>query len=473
MTGTIRIFLSDSIIFPTGFITAVFLARTLGPEGYGIFALVSRLIIWFEWTCFRGFSGTAVKFIGEAPDWRPVGSASIQLQLVMGFLFAGLIWIFAAPVSTLLHEPDLAGYLRLFSIELPILGVASACSNILIGTMRYKDAAKVSAIKLTIRLVLIILFVQMGLSIRGAILGSIAASVVELIISWFYARPALVFREIFHIRRLLGFGAPLFMTELFQRVFRMELFVLKALGATAAQAGYYGAAMNLTITPMIFSRALSFPMLSTLSGLLSKGDDSGAKKIASSSLRSSLWLLPFAAMVAGASGEIVTLIFGKDYLPAGPVLSALIFAVTGMLLINICKTILTALGKPGWTFIIVGPMIPVALVGHMIMIPLMGGIGAAIVTAVVSWLGVIISLSAMRRIWGISIHLKSYIGILCISVFSFGAAHIWPASGIVLVLKILVIAVLILLSLILTGELKQFNLRNLFQGKYFRTGYIE
>jgi len=35
MTGTIRIFLAEALILPTGFITAVFLARSLGPVGYG------------------------------------------------------------------------------------------------------------------------------------------------------------------------------------------------------------------------------------------------------------------------------------------------------------------------------------------------------------------------------------------------------------------------------------------------------
>jgi O-antigen/teichoic acid export membrane protein len=247
MTGTMLIFLAEALILPTGFITAVFLARVLGPVGYGMFALVSRLMIWLEWTCFRGFSGTTVKFIGETPDWRPVGSTAIQLHLLMGLCTAALIWLFAAPISSLLHEPELTGYIRLFSIELPILGVASACSSILIGTMRYKDAAKVSAIRLTARLVFIILLVEVGLSVKGAILGSIGASLVELIISWHYAGHGLNFKDVFPVRRLLGFGAPLFMSELCQRVFRLELFALKALGGTAAEAGFYGAAMNLTI----------------------------------------------------------------------------------------------------------------------------------------------------------------------------------------------------------------------------------
>jgi len=42
LTGTIRIFLAEALILPTGFITAIYLARSLGPAGYGIFALVSR-----------------------------------------------------------------------------------------------------------------------------------------------------------------------------------------------------------------------------------------------------------------------------------------------------------------------------------------------------------------------------------------------------------------------------------------------
>jgi O-antigen/teichoic acid export membrane protein len=459
MTGTIRIFLAEALILPTGFITAIFLARFLGPAGYGMFALVSRLIVWVEFTSITGFSGTTVKFVGETPDWRPIGSSAIWLQFMIGIGTSIILWLFAPPISDLFDEPEISGYLRLFAVEIPVLGLASVCSNTLVGTGRYREVSRVRVLRLTARLVLIILLVGMGLSVKGAILGSIGASVVELIISWFYARPVLFIKDAFPIRRLLNFGVPLFISELCQRIFRLDLFALKALGGTAAQAGFYGAAMNLTIPPIMFSKSLSYPLLSTLSSLLGDGDDSRARAIAQTSIRSIIWLIPFAAMTAGASREIVIFIFGERYLATSPILAFLIFAVIAMLAVNLSKTILTAVGKPGLVFIITGPMVPVALIGHLILIPIMGGTGAAIVTASVALLGAIISLAMLYRIWHISLPIKSVLkGLIC-AVLAFSLAAVWPAAGLVLILKLISIMFFILLFFRVTGEFTRDEIR--------------
>jgi O-antigen/teichoic acid export membrane protein len=459
MTGTIRIFLAEVLILPTGFITAVFLARYLGPVGYGMFALVSRLIVWVEFTCITGFSGTTVKFIGEIPDWRPIGSSAIKLQFIIGIGTSIILWLFAPLISALFDEPEISGYLRLFAVEIPVLSLASVCSNILIGTGRYREVSRVRILRLMARLVLIILLVGIGLSVKGAILGSIGASVVELIISWFYARPVLFSKAAFPIRRLLNFGVPLFISELCQRIFRLDLFALKALGGTAAQAGFYGAAMNLTIPPIMFSKSLSYPLLSTLSGLIGNGDDARAREIAKTSMRSILWLMPFAAMTAGASREIVILIFGEKYLPTSPILAFLIFAVIAMFAVNLSKNILTAIGKPGLVLIITGPMVPVALIGHLLLIPIMGGTGAAIVTASVAFLGALVSLVMIYRIWDIFLPIKSILKGLACSALAFAIASLWPAAGFMLFLKVISIMLFIFLFFRVTGEFTEDEIR--------------
>jgi O-antigen/teichoic acid export membrane protein len=211
----------------------------------------------------------------------------------------------------------------------------------------------------------------------------------------------------------------------------------------------------------MYSKSLSFPLLSTLSSLLSEGDRSGTGDIARASLRSSLWFIPFAALIAGSSREIVILIFGKDYLPAGPVLAFLIFAVTGMLIINVCRTILTALGRPGWTFMIAGPMLPAALAGHLLLIPRMGGTGAAVVTAVVSWLGAIASLILVGRVWDVFPPARSVMRVLAGSIIAFWLSAIWPASGFVLILKLLSVAAAVIIFLLVTGELTRRGLNSI------------
>jgi len=452
MSGTIHIFLAEALILPTGFITAVFLARELGPVGYGLFALVSRLVIWMEWSSTAGFANTTIKFVGEASDWKPIGTTALRLHLIMGVGTASLLWLLSSPLSHIFNEPLMAEYIRLFALDVPIFSLVCANRSILVGMGRFKERARISAGRLIARLVLIILFVKMGFSVKGAIMGTICASVVGLVVGWFYARPSLFSGSTFPMRRLCSFAVPVFLSTLSLRIFRLDLFALKLLGGTAAHAGFYGAALNLSIPPALYSASLSPPLLSTLSRLLSEGDEAKAKEIGMMAMRSVLWLVPFAAMTAGAASEIVGLVFGKEYLPAGPILALLIFAALGLISINLAKAILTALGRPGWTFALTGPMVPLALIGHLILIPWLGGVGAAVVTTSVASLGAFLSVYAIYRFWRVFLLVGTLLKSCLCSGIALTMAISWPAAGLMIILKIMVIIFIILLTFFLLGE---------------------
>jgi len=450
--GAILIFAAEGLILPTGFITAVFLARRLGPLEYGLFALVSRFIYWLEWTGTSAFTGTTIKFISQEREWRPVGATAVRLYLLIGGGLALIILILSKPLALFFHEPALAGHLRLFAIDVPIFSLACANTNILMGLGRFKTRALISSGRWISRLILIILFVEMGLSIRGAIMGSIGASLVELILSILFTRPPLLARFKYPLRPFLGFAAPLFLSGLSQRILRLDLFALKALGGTAVQAGYYGAAQNLSITPAIFSGSLAGPLLSTLNRLQSRGEEDRAREIGITAMRISIWLVPFAAMTAGAAPEIIDLIFGRTFLAAGPLLAVLIFAALGMVFLNITRVILITLDKPGWTFTLSGPLVPLALIGHLIFIPRYGGLGAAIVTTAVIFIGALASALAVHYIWQALPPMKTVFRSAFCSGLAFALAALWPASGLVLIVKLVVISLIILLTLFISGE---------------------
>jgi O-antigen/teichoic acid export membrane protein len=301
-------------------------------------------------------------------------------------------------------------------------------------------------------LVFIVIFVELGYAIRGAIWGIILASVIELVVSSIYAKPPLISSAVLPLRRIMGFASPLFVTSISQRLFRMDLFALKALGGTATQAGFYGAALNLSIPPALFSKSLNPPLLSTLSYLIANGEEARAKEIGRTAMRSVLWLLPFATLIAAEATEIVRLVFGEKFLSSGPLLAFLIFATMGLLSRNISKSIITALGRPALTILYTVPMVPVALVGHLLLIPRLGAVGAAIVTASVSWMAAVASIFVLNHLWRIDLSLPSlFKSGLCIGIVLI-LANLWPASGLVLIMKLGTISFIILVSLMVLGE---------------------
>ena len=103
-------------------------------------------------------------------------------------------------------------------------------------------------------------------------------------------------------------------------------------------------------------------------------------------MRVTLWLIPVAAIIVGAAPEIVEIVFGSAFIPAELLLSLLIVGGVANVMFTLALTVMTADGHPGRTVLFTVPFIPLALVGHLIMIPRFGQLGAAIVTVGVSLL---------------------------------------------------------------------------------------
>lgn len=453
LDGTIRIFLAEALLLPTGLIIAAFLTRRLGPEGYGLFTLAAALVAWMEWSIASIFARATIKFIAEAEDWRPIGATVVRLHLIASGGATLLLWFLATPIATLLNEPVLATYLQLFALDIPLFSLALAHRHILVGIGGFRERALASAGRWVAKLLLIVLLVELGLSVPGAILGSIGASLVELAIGRFYIRPSLFHRTAFPVRQLLGYAAPLFLFGLSLRLFdRLDLFVLKVLGGTAEQAGIYGAAQNVSLVISIFALSFSPLLLSTLSRTLRAGDDRQAMEMGQEAMRVVIWLLPFAGMTAGAAPEIVALIFGQIFLPAAPLLAFLIFGALALVMISVATAILTAAGKPGWTFALTGPLVPLAIAGHLLLIPRFGALGAALVTTIFAGLSALAAVLAVYRIWQILPPSATMLRSVLVCGLAYAMAALWPAFGFLLLLKLLVIGLVIPFAFFLLGE---------------------
>jgi O-antigen/teichoic acid export membrane protein len=451
--GTIRLFLAEALILPTGILTAAFLTRRLGPDDYGLFTIAAMMVVWIQTSITTFFSRPTFKLIAEAKDWKPLAATLVRFHLIVSVAAACLLWLLSGSLGSLLQEPTLVTYLRLFAFDIPIFSLAHAHRNILIGIGAFRQRAWSSAGRWVARLLLIVLLVELGLSVQGAILGSIGASLIELAIVRFYVRPPLLSGIGIHLQGFWDYAWPLFFFSISVALFsKLDLLMLKMLGGTAGEAGIYGAAQNLSIIPGIFAASFSPLLLSTLSRLISGGDVASAKVIASDAMRLATVLLPFAAMTAGMAHEIVDLIFGPLYLQAAPLLSVLIFGALAMVMISVATVILIAAGKPKWTLACAVPLLPLAVIGHVLLIPLFGAMGAALVTTFLTGLGALAAALSVYRLWRILPPLATLGRSSVICGAAFILASFWSAPGILLFLKVPAVAILILGLFALLGE---------------------
>ena len=452
--GTVKVFIAEALILPTGLVTAGFLTRSLGAENYGLFTLVSVLVAWVEWTITSMFSRTTVKFVGEADDWQPVGTTVLRLYLGVSLAATGLLCLLASPIAQLLHEPVLAIYLRLFALDIPLFTLARAHQYILIGIGAFQARAVTSAGRWLSRLLLILVLVNLGMSVSGAIVGSLGASLVELAIGRLFVKPSLVHPSALPPQHFAGYALPLFMFALSMRLYdKLDLFMLKILGSTAEQSGWYGAAQNLAFVPSIFALSFSSLLLSTLSRLLREEAFSNASSLARNSLRVVIGMIPFAAIGAGASSEIVELVYGQDFLPSAQLLAILIFSSMALVMISVTTTILTAAGKPNWTFNLTFGMVPMAILGNWLLVPRFGASGAASVTLFCAVVGAIMTLGAVYCLWHIAPPYSTLLRSIGISTLVYYLAQIWPSLGSWLLIKLGLLSLFAPLLFLMFGEL--------------------
>jgi O-antigen/teichoic acid export membrane protein len=451
--GTAYIFAADALLVPTGILTAAYLSRHFGSEGYGLLTLVSVLIVWLESNVALALSRPAIKLVGESKDWQLVGTTVLRLYVLAGLGLGAAVWAVSGPLSRLMAEGALSNYLRLLALDLPIFCAAQAHRNILVGLGRFRERAYIGAARLIARLLLIVTFAALSRSVAGAIWGSLFASLVELIVCRIYIRPRLFLRGAYAMRRLCGYALPLIMSALCMSLYsRLDLLLLKPLGATTTETGIYSIAQNLALLPSLFAFAFAPALLSTLSRLLSVGDSASALRVGRHAMRAVLLSTPLAALIAGAAPDLIVRIFGPEFLPAATLLRLLIFASLALLMISVTTGIMTAAGKPAWTLHCAWPLALAALAGHIVFIPLAGPVGAAWVTTAFAIAGAIATVCLVQRLWRIGPSAKTLWRSLAVSAPAYMIASLSHTTGLSLVLKLIVAGLFVIAALLLLGE---------------------
>ena len=192
---------------------------------------------------------------------QPIGDrwlgSFLSWHLILATAVLLVLWFMARPIAGLLGEPSLVTYLVLFACDLPFFLLAQAYRNILTGRGQFAARALTGASRWLARLVLIAIAVELGLSIPAAILGSIGASIVELAVGRWSLGPVGSggTADAAALKRL---ALPLVVSAAsITFVSKMDLFLIKMLGTSVEEAGFYAAAQNLTILPGIFGQAVS------------------------------------------------------------------------------------------------------------------------------------------------------------------------------------------------------------------------
>lgn len=430
------------------------LARAFTPAEYGLFSVVMTILTWVEITVNTGIPSTLEKFL---PEDTSMASAMEGWALKLQGLGAGLIFLLfltlAPLIAALLQDKRLGFYLRLAALDIPILAFYALFRGMLNGFQAFGQQAIIVVVYSLARVGGILLLVLLGFALAGAFVGNALASLVALMLAFFFSRrlkgreagvmnlesvPSLsgVKRGISG-SRLFRFALPVILFTLCSNLLiNIDLYSVKALIADETIVGFYAAAVNLANAPRFVFLAFSFVLLPSLSESIAIQDwERVRRRLGQVGRFLILFLLPGALIVAATSKELVTLVYSASYSPAAPTLNILIFSAAFYSIYIVLVTVMLAENRPLLAFGLGISLLPVALVANWRLISLWGVMGAALASALTTFLGLLLSgIYAIRR-FGMPLPLKSLLKIVLASVVVYLLAGRYSVSGVLVFLN--------------------------------------
>lgn len=454
LSGSIRVFMAESLMLPTGFAIIAILTRWLGAELYGLYVLALAIVGWIQASINSYFTHSSI--IVSSGDQNPEGSSRLILRsyLLVGTALGVVLVLASQFVAVFFHEERLTNLLRFLSVDILLFAFARAYQSIWIGRGEFALRASMSFVRWLVRLALVILLVVGGYSLMGAILANIGATLAEAAYA-FSKRPinplnvsTRASKEVFSVIR------PLALFVLAMRLFSiLDLLSLRVLGISLHEVGLYGAARNLAVIPGIFSLSISPLLLSTLNKNVTHGELATSQLVSKDALRLALGLFPFAGIIAGSSQDFVVFILGSDFSGSSPLFNFLIFGAVFQTYFSISSAILLAAKRYRQVAFLGFCLLALSFLFYPLLIPRYGPSAAAWVITALSILASITGYFLIRHAWNVYPPRATLMRSVLFSVVGLALSVILKTSGMFILVELGLLSIAVVSGFVISGEL--------------------
>jgi len=395
----------------TGALTTIFVARVLGADGAGAFAIALTIIYVLTVFSTLGLEHGIAYYVSSR---RWAATAAFRTALLVA-LAAGVV-VAALGVLARVLVPSAFG-----GLSLPLCAVAAAAmpfalrwfygSFVALSDDRYEAFVLPPAIQSAAALVLV---VGLGapLGIGGAVVGLALSHVLAAAATVALARRAGLSRvgdgtpTRTHLRRSLSFGIKGYLTNALQVLnYRVDLFVLSTV-VPAATLGHYSVAIAVTTVMWLLPQALSdvlFPRIAALSASAGADADAEAHRafVEAKSLRHTAIIVALGTVVlALALLFLVVPVYGGAFREA---IGLGLIRLPGVALIGIAGIMSATIlgrGHPIYGLYTTLVVTPATMAMYVTLIPWLKGPGAALASTLSFTLSFLLTLIFYRRATG-------------------------------------------------------------------------
>lgn len=307
------------------FLGIIYIARSLGPDEYGIYTAVGAFVGMFQVFTFRGLNRVILR-----EGSKDVSTLGRILQRTIGIR---VVFVLAAAtlcitcVSFTPYEFRAKLYVVLFSAQLAYMGIDTFLATIyqVNEKMQY-----ISIFSLTAKIVFVILAVillHIGFDLLWLFLASLLANFATLIVNYRFSKRFVQFKMFsrIHFDKVLLKPALVFSLLGFVGIIatRVDLFMISLLG-TAKDVGIYGVAYQIARQGLMLRNVTAVAFFPSFVRRFHNRQMEGAKLIKYSLfLAVAIFLATLA--VSFFVERIVTTVFGVEYEQAGRILKVLLF----------------------------------------------------------------------------------------------------------------------------------------------------
>jgi len=381
-----------------GTVLNIGLPRFLGdPARFGDFAVVNTLISIVNMVIIIAAVQVVSKRVSENPTHASaVRRDAIRLMLAVGGLTSLGLLLGAEVISEyLFRDVTLAGFLAIGALIPFFYGFYGVMVGLLNGLKLFAKQALFDVGFATMKVVLMVGLVIVGLGVGGAFIGFVVAAGVITIVSYFYTRrvvgatepgtegPPLaaflvqVMGYTLFVNVLVQADVLVIKASTFEPVLdslrttegtaRVQLIAhalhlppeglaeVLATESTATLAGFYRAAKNVSLISYQAVIAITFVIFPLVSRSTFDSDVQATRTYVRQTFRvASLLVLFIATAIAAGDSPMLTLLFGSHYAYATPALLPLLGGMACFAILFVVGNILTAGGRPMDALLIAG-----------------------------------------------------------------------------------------------------------------------
>jgi len=404
--GAVMAAASRFTVAATGAATTIFVARMLGPEGTGGFAIALTLVLLLTVACSLGIEHGVAYYVASG-RWAPRDALRVTLRvaLVAGAIGAGLC------VLARLALPSAFGGLSVASTAVAALALPFALTWFYVSFVglaidRYEAYVLPPALQSALAMVLVVALVLVA-DLPGAVVGMTIAHVLVALaaVLWAYrrlpARDTSKPSEPDQLRRALSFGARGYgANALMLLSTRVDLLVLSAVASTAV-VGHYAVAIAVTAVLWLVPSALSDVLFPRIAALSASGEREFRAFVEDKSLRHTVLLVLLALPVLiGPLLLLVVPIYGPAFLPAVELALILLPGVALMGVTGVLSATIVGRGRPEYSLYTALIVTPLTLVAYALLIPALDASGAALAKSLSYGLSFALSVYFYRRVTG-------------------------------------------------------------------------